>query len=886
MFAKNVFNVGWIIVFFLFLMANSCSFSDKEVKLLLMYDASSSYMAKHLNALCREKGYTLHKTTELTICSEDSLKGYHAIILDIPVDTLNNQQQTDLERYVLAGGGLLGINVHTNFIHKWPWMENLLESEFGPRYQSDSFEILNVAKKANLIDGITKTVGPGRVCVLYTHNLSALHENLVNAISYAIEDDESGLHYDEVAVPRVPSAGPFSERILVDHLSEPVDMEVLPQGDLIIIERRGAVKYFNTQNQKIKQIANFDVNHKNGFGLTSIALDPNFEKNHWVYFGYTPHADPQHQYISRFFLAEDSLIQYTEKVLARLSSDHAAISMLALDEEQHFFVGISDYPMHNENEVEDDMGIPDNTLHNDQGFTRQNRIYRLSLGPDTTLELSLKAQNIDSVNLKATHSFNTAQAIQPITSGQIQFKNWGGIGITQDGVQWRQQFPYLQSGNYLISGPIYRYDQFSTSGNKLPDFYGGKLFLVDAENKKLLTASFGTNQQLHAIEPVLPLALDNPVRLKFAPDGSLYILEHGPTGFISHKNARLRHITYAQENRPPVAKISADTKTGQSPLTINFSAEGSFDYDDKDTLSYEWYFQDTVIHTGAAHQLAYEFHEPGIYHPLVKVKDQYGDFAEATTRINVGNTKPEVFINTTINRSFYWKSTDIPYKIKITDIEDGEIDPASHAKIKLFVHARDQIIDPEQGLLLPAEGNLVTQKYDKDSLIDYTLVVEVKDRPVNGLPANEVHKTFTLRAPQLFATDSDLRAGVLDRTDQKSLFVQNGGYLTFNDIDMRGINHLKYRVKPNVDGFLELRLNAPNGPVVGTLRMKSRETWATFTVRIGQIEGNYDLYFVFRQSEDEPVLANHKVLCMLEWIYFGREKIGWFYRSPDANDLL
>jgi hypothetical protein len=124
------------------------------------------------------------------------------------------------------------------------------------------------------------------------------------------------------------------------------------------------------------------------------------------------------------------------------------------------------------------------------------------------------------------------------------------------------------------------------------------------------------------------------------------------------------------------------------------------------------------------------------------------------------------------------------------------------------------------------------------------------------------------------------------RIDQKAWFTQNEAYILCKDIDMREINHLKYRIKPLVDGYLELRLNAPNGPVVSTLRMSSRESWAEFTVRVGQIEGSYDLYFVFRQSEDSLEGAAPEILCMMEWIYFGKEKRGNFYRSPDANDLL
>jgi cytochrome c len=96
------------------------------------------------------------------------------------------------------------------------------------------------------------------------------------------------------------------------------------------------------------------------------------------------------------------------------------------------------------------------------------------------------------------------------------------------------------------------------------------------------------NGTLEKIEEFMPsTSFRKPISLKFGPDGALYVLEFG-TLWGGNKDSRLVRVEYIKGNRSPVAKAGASGMAGAMPLKVQFSSQGSFDYDKEDVLSYEW----------------------------------------------------------------------------------------------------------------------------------------------------------------------------------------------------------------------------------------------------------------------------------------------------------
>jgi len=111
----------------------------------------------------------------------------------------------------------------------------------------------------------------------------------------AIEHQVTRAPTSPAASTSKPDANRFTPVVLVPpgELDEPMAFEVARNGQVYIIERKGALKLFDPTTKTTKVIATIPVNTKYTSaagvqreaeeGLVGLTLDPNFEKNHWVY---------------------------------------------------------------------------------------------------------------------------------------------------------------------------------------------------------------------------------------------------------------------------------------------------------------------------------------------------------------------------------------------------------------------------------------------------------------------------------------------------------------------------------------------------------------------------------------------------------------------------
>jgi cytochrome c len=236
-----------------------------------------------------------------------------------------------------------------------------------------------------------------------------------------------------------------------------------------------------------------------------------------------------------------------------------------------------------------------------------------------------------------------------------------------------ERFPLVGEGSRTaMAGPVYHFDDYAGSAVRLPEYYDRKLIHYEWMRGWMMATTLSPTGEFVRMEPFLAhLTFDHPMDVEMGADGSLYVLEYGTYWNAKNPNARLSRITYHPGNRPPVARIVASRTVGAAPLTVELSADSSFDRDPGDSVRYSWSLPDAGERDGA--RVSHTFTTPGTKRVRLVARDRAGAGSEATTEILVGNAPPEVAIDVTGNRSFYWDDTSLEYTVRVTDAEDGTL---------------------------------------------------------------------------------------------------------------------------------------------------------------------------------------------------------------------
>lgn len=548
-----------------------------------------------------------------------------------------------------------------------------------------------------------------------------------------------------------------------------MEIALLPNYDIVIAERKGAVRYFNNSTKQLSTIAQFNVFSGIEDGLLGVAADPNFKDNNWLYFYYGVAGDRSISHLARFELKDGKLNQSSKKVLLEVPTQrkyccHSA-GYLTFDVDGLLYLSIGDNTNAEEieghnptderpgRELADDQGstansndfrgkilrikpevygstggapytIPDGNLFPKDGSKGKPEIYAMGMrnpfrisidpktkyvywgdvGPDTEIPASEGKLSYDEINqarkpgffgypyflgdneVFPDYDFETKKEgpgkdpLRPINDSPNN-KGVKELPPAQPAFIWygkgpSKKWPMVGKGAAsAMAGPVYYSDQFPNAPYKLPDYYNGKLFIYEWIRKWIMAVTMDSNGNYLSMEPFLPqLNVVAPMDMRFAPDGAIYLLAYGTNWFARNTDSGIIRVEYSEGNRNPIAVVKVEGNTvGPAPLTIKLSATGSKDFDAGDQLTYKWKSDEGEVEGPTS---TFTFKKPGIHQVILTVSDQHGGKSTATTEIKVGNAPPVVKIETVGNRSFYWDNTSLVYNIKVSDKEDGKIDPA------------------------------------------------------------------------------------------------------------------------------------------------------------------------------------------------------------------
>lgn len=337
-----------------------------------------------IKKLGTQNNFDVDTTSDAGQFNEDVLKKYSAVVfLSTTGDVLNSLQEAAFERYIQAGGGYVGIHAAADCEYDWNWYGRLAGGYFlshpgihdtFPNIQTGVLNVVDVNNQAtkHLSKEWTrrdefysyKKLNPD-IKVLMTvdektfrggengtnHPMTWYHEYdggrafytalghtkesfadapylklVLGGIQYAIGDNKD-LDFAKAKTLLPPDEDRFSKAQLVSgEFYEPTEMTVLPNLDVLILQRRGEIMLYKNATKKVRQVGFFDVYSKTSVqgvnaeeGMLGLAKDPNFANNNWVYIYYSP-ADVSVNRLSRFTFKNDTLDKATEKVILEVKS--------------------------------------------------------------------------------------------------------------------------------------------------------------------------------------------------------------------------------------------------------------------------------------------------------------------------------------------------------------------------------------------------------------------------------------------------------------------------------------------------------------------------------------------------------------------------------------
>ena len=141
------------------------------------------------------------------------------------------------------------------------------------------------------------------------------------------EQSQSGATDVQASEAASPGFAPALRPILGGHqFHQPIDMLELPDGSLLVAEQRGYITRFVEDGTEIRQLGILDLTESITFrgeqGLLSMALDPRFEEDPYLYVYYSP-REANLTRLSRFRIVQGQAFAGSELVIIEIPQPYS-----------------------------------------------------------------------------------------------------------------------------------------------------------------------------------------------------------------------------------------------------------------------------------------------------------------------------------------------------------------------------------------------------------------------------------------------------------------------------------------------------------------------------------------------------------------------------------
>jgi glucose/arabinose dehydrogenase len=483
----------------------------------------------------------------------------------------------------------------------------------------------------------------------------------------------------------------FQNEILATGLNLPVSTAFLPDGRMLVVELGGTIEVLPppytqpdpTPFLHLTNVASAGVAQ----GVYDFTFDPDFANNHYYYIFYTM-ATPNRDRLSRFTanatnsgtIAGSETVIYQDPQDAGLEHHGGAITF-GNDGKLYFTTG--DHQTASDAQL---LTSPHGKLHrvNKDGTIPTDNPFYDGTGP-----------NVDSVWARGLR--NPFRAFYDAPTGRLYVGDVGGndystaveevdLGARGANYGWpNSEGPCAAP----CTSPLYSYPHngrdasitggFVYHGNQFPSSYQGSYFFADYAQNWIKRLTFDANGNVTGVSNFEPIdgTVDGPygdiVHLTEGPDGALYYVDLGYSDVTNSSGvSKIRRIRFTQSNQAPVAVASASPTSGPTPLTVNFSSDGSLDPEGQ-PLTYAWTFGDGS--TSSEANPVHTYAQAGQYTARLAVSDGVNATLSTPLSISAGN-RPIATVLSPQDGTTFRAGDVISFSGDATDPEDGSL-PAS-----------------------------------------------------------------------------------------------------------------------------------------------------------------------------------------------------------------
>ncbi|WP_324026608.1 ThuA domain-containing protein [Maribacter sp. BPC-D8] len=334
-----------------------------------------------IQKLGTENGFAVDTTKNADLFTDENLKQYSTIIfLSTTGNVLDQYQEAAFERYIQAGGGYVGIHAAADTEYDWGWYNDLAGAQFlshprgmptadfiikdknfkATQFFTDSvwtrkdelYNYKNINPDINVLMTLDESTyeggkngdfhpiawyhdfdggrsfytGGGHADASFTEDLFLKH--LLGGIQYAIGENLN-LDYSKVTSQIPPDADRFAKVTLSEgQFFEPTEMTVLPNGNVLVAQRRGEVMLYNDETKELSEVLKLDVYSKTlntpdvnaEEGLMGLQKDPDYANNHWIYLYYAPTGDKSVNRLARMKFTDGKFDVASEQVILDVDS--------------------------------------------------------------------------------------------------------------------------------------------------------------------------------------------------------------------------------------------------------------------------------------------------------------------------------------------------------------------------------------------------------------------------------------------------------------------------------------------------------------------------------------------------------------------------------------